>query len=70
MEVEKTPRSTLFGEPAVRVDVQVPQDVPALRQKLAANGISPNVGNAFLSSFSVFFRVRRVTAWSAVIRVP
>jgi DNA polymerase II len=36
---EKIPRRTLSGEPAARIDVQVPQEVPALRQKLAANGI-------------------------------
>jgi DNA polymerase II len=36
---DKIPRTTLSGEPAIRIDVQIPQDVPALREKFAANGI-------------------------------
>ncbi len=36
---EDRPRVTMAGEPAVRVVVQVPQDVPPLREKLAAGGI-------------------------------
>ena len=36
---DESPRTTLRGEAAVRVEVQVPQDVPILREKLAAEGI-------------------------------
>lgn len=33
------PWETLSGEPALRIEVPIPQDVPALREKLAAHGI-------------------------------
>ncbi len=33
------PKTTFRGEPAVRVEVRIPQDVPPLREKLAAQGI-------------------------------
>ncbi len=36
---DESPRDTLSGEPAVRIEVRVPQDVPPLRETLAAHGI-------------------------------
>jgi DNA polymerase-2 len=36
---EEEPRTTFRGEPAVRVETRVPQDVPPLREKLAGQGI-------------------------------
>jgi DNA polymerase-2 len=37
---EEPPKRTFAGEPVVRVEVRVPQDVPALRDSLTARGIN------------------------------